>query len=512
MPRVKPGERQRAYRPKTLRRIKCDEGKPFCNNCTSVNRQCLGYSHSDSLSGSSRKNQVHSTTSVARLDRDISPALNSTDAEQRAFEYYRSRTSSHLAGIQDQEIWERLILQRARVDPGVRHAIIALASFHEDFERGGFERVKSNEVFGLKQYNLAIKEQINLVTNRNGRAEPEAYLPCIVFMLRSNFTSAALLTKKVIGLLHSLRESNQTSKMLLEFLERRFRQIELQSREMFGYKDYSPASPVPHTETPASIPEVFSSVAEAQAFMDYYGQLYRMALHAYEAATGVTQSKNTTVDEGLSEHDPRRGFAQTYISVLNRWTKAFDALVDSRAGSFTEAEMRTISILRMHQRHNQISLEVSTRHTSPDDQMFWDDYCPVYDQIINLTEEFMASQSRENNTSFSLDQFTIGPIFELARRCRDPRIRRKALKILRACHIREGMWDSELAVLVIERIIAIEEDGAIVQSCQDVPSWRRIFNIQHVLDMEARTIVLKYDRKASATRSVTVQMQEVISW
>lgn len=51
-------------------------------------------------------------------------------------------------------------------------------------------------------------------------------------MLRANFTSALFLAKKVIGLLHGLRESNQTSKMLLEFLERRFRQIELQASEV----------------------------------------------------------------------------------------------------------------------------------------------------------------------------------------------------------------------------------------------------------------------------------------
>lgn len=51
-------------------------------------------------------------------------------------------------------------------------------------------------------------------------------------MLRANFTSALFLAKKVIGILHGLRESNRTSKMLLELLERRFRQVELQASEV----------------------------------------------------------------------------------------------------------------------------------------------------------------------------------------------------------------------------------------------------------------------------------------
>lgn len=106
-----------------------------------------------------------------------------TDAEQHAFEYYRARTSAQLAGIQDHDFWDRLILQRAQVDAGVRHAIIALASFHENFERGAIDNVGSNEQFGLKQYNLAIKEQMNLAKSGNNTSpEPEAYLPCIVFV------------------------------------------------------------------------------------------------------------------------------------------------------------------------------------------------------------------------------------------------------------------------------------------------------------------------------------------
>lgn len=163
-----------------VRRIKCDEAKPICHNCTSAARQCLGYSN-DSPAELPFSDQSH--TSIVHLHQDVSAPFTSTDAEQHAFEYYRARTSSHLAGIQDHEFWERLILQRAQVDAGVRHAILALASFHEDFERDGIGSVRSNESFGLKQYNLAIKEQMSLAKNGNQTSiEPEAYLPCIVFV------------------------------------------------------------------------------------------------------------------------------------------------------------------------------------------------------------------------------------------------------------------------------------------------------------------------------------------
>lgn len=251
--------------------------------------------------------------------------------------------------------------------------------------------------------------------------------------------------------------------------------------------------------------------------MEAYKQLYQMTVDASEITQleGVPGSSLVNLPQCLS---PEYAFARTYMNILQKWTKAFDAFIASREGSFTDHEMRSIRILRMHQLDNQIAIEVSTRHMIPADQMFWDDYCPLYEQIINLSEEILMSElsqtanSANRSPSFSLSPATIGPLFELARRCRDPRIRRKAVELMRSCHRREGMWDSKLALLVIERVIAIEEDGVAVRSCQDVPNWRRIFNIQHVLDMEGRTILLKYERQASATRYTTVQMQEVISW
>lgn len=271
-------------------------------------------------------------------------------------------------------------------------------------------------------------------------------------------------------------------------------------------------------QAPTAIPKMFSSLSEAQRTIEYYAQLYRMTVDASDTRSLDMQSNQTIGNAATSNSkDLREAFAEKYINIMKQWTSAFDAFLDHRAGTFTDDEMRTVRMLRMHQLHNQISIEVSTRHMSTEDQMFWDDYCPRYEQIIDLAKAVLAaektgSNQANRNASFSLDLVTIGPIFEIARRCRDPRIRRRAVDVMRSCHRREGMWDSELALLIIERVIEIEEDGIVAQSCQDIPNWRRIVNIQHLLDMEARTIRLRYQRQASATRPVIVQMQEFITW
>jgi hypothetical protein len=46
-------------------------------------------------------------------------------------------------------------------------------------------------------------------------------------------------------------------------------------------------------------------------------------------------------------------------------------------------------------------------------------------------------------------------------RCRDPKIRREALRLLEMCNRREGLWDSAVCARVIGTIIRLEESRAL---------------------------------------------------
>lgn len=152
--------------------MKCDEAKPNCYRCTSNGRKCLGYNASPEVS------DKHTSP---ELRKDISISFAGTDAERRAFGFYYARTSWCVAGSQDHDFWRDLIPKRVHVDVGIRHAVLALASFYEDFESGADHRGSDN-TFALKQYNLAIKEHVDLFHRESGPATAEAYLPCLVFV------------------------------------------------------------------------------------------------------------------------------------------------------------------------------------------------------------------------------------------------------------------------------------------------------------------------------------------
>jgi hypothetical protein len=180
----------------------------------------------------------------------------------------------------------------------------------------------------------------------------------------------------------------------------------------------------------------------------------------------------------------------------------------------TPPEKRDANILRLHQTINRISLEVGARCLPAEEQTIWDDYHSVFEEALTLAASILsAERSLDSKPSFSLDLGMVGPLYDIARRCRDPSLRRKAIHMLRTCRRREGLWDSSLALLAAERIVAIEEDDdvAVAQSASDVPGWRRIFNVKHVFSAKQGRWYLHYERKASASRPVTVHIQEMIT-
>ena len=95
--------------------------------------------------------------------------------------------------------------------------------------------------------------------------------------------------------------------------------------------------------------------------------------------------------------------------------------------------------------------------------MAWDRFTARYEHIVELAS-LIVEPNPDGNTQkqrpeFSQDMNTVGPLYAVAHRCRDPVIRRKAVAILYAAPRQEGVWDSMLTARVAEKVISIEEEG-----------------------------------------------------
>lgn len=111
-----------------------------------------------------------------------------------------------------------------------------------------------------------------------------------------------------------------------------------------------------------------------------------------------------------------------------------------------------------------------------------------FEDIVNLGEKLAEATFDPSNTKTVA--FDIGytiPVFLTATRCRDPRIRRRAVRLLHEYPRQEGKWESVAAAAIASRWIAVEEDGlGAVRTAAQIPELQRIKYINTELDVEKK--------------------------
>ncbi len=133
--------------------------------------------------------------------------------------------------------------------------------------------------------------------------------------------------------------------------------------------------------------------------------------------------------------------------------------------------------------------------------------------------------------TFSLSLGLITPLYMTVVRCRDPTIRRRALHLLHTCNRKEGIWDSRLAARVAERIVDLEEAGAvplgggppsaegdkiIVMSAEQIPECARVREME-VFFMPDRKGKIRYRKsmgnmETEASANLLEHYEAIIEW
>ncbi|KIV80082.1 hypothetical protein PV11_07609 [Exophiala sideris] len=437
--------------------------------------------------------------------------------ESRSFQFFYERTSSQLSGFHESDLWSSTIFQLASEDEAVRHGVVALASLHEDFSAGRVNGGDS-EHFALKQYNQAIRRHVHQLDSPQSQAGIECHLAaCLIFIsieiIRGRFASSLSLLKKSFGVFDELLRNRKylqktASYDLLKAFGSQLNRLEAQAVGLIGPKAWGMAYASRIRGPPPMLPEAFSSVTEARDYFEYYA-------NAYILDSGMS----TKEDVVPMDNDIQQGDLSTHINIFNQWSSGLDDLI-GRSNNMPVNEKAALGVLQIERLILTSSLDLIMHRTSVDVQMMWDKYTDISGQIVDLVQsilEMVEPSSDKAPTSrkpyFTLDLGIVGPLYDIARRCRDPNIRRKAIGLLHAYPRQEGMFDSVLAARVAEHVVEIEEGGlGIVKSCADVPDWARISDVHPVFDLEKRKAVLFYSRQLSAHHVGRVPVQETIEW
>lgn len=141
-----------------IRRVKCGEEKPFCKRCTSTGRKCDGYA-----------TQSDSKDSLQKPAPSRSLSGTEDPMEQRLLYFFSTYTAPSLSGFFSTDFWERRVVESSHGEPSIRHAVIAIAAMHQEFNErreGGMDDTSNLQAFAFRQYTKAISSLHHLMTTR----------------------------------------------------------------------------------------------------------------------------------------------------------------------------------------------------------------------------------------------------------------------------------------------------------------------------------------------------------
>ncbi|KAL4793034.1 hypothetical protein BDV19DRAFT_380354 [Aspergillus venezuelensis] len=482
------------------RKVKCDENKPHCHRCTSTGRKCDGYSSPTNTRPSSTRAL---NLNLSLIHRPL-PSLTlfttpSTALERRSFQFFYERTVPSLSGYTGSDFWNRLVLQVSQREKPVWHALIALGSLHENFEGdrvvpGLWLRRRGWDCFALKEYLCAIRALLGGEEGGKGygggwsKSVPVdvCLISCILFacfeVLSSHYDSAIGHIRGGIKIMNEayydprsgtfchpyLKPSTVTG---LEMGTLHKMLITLQDQALTLTRDdvdMQLAHSTSLTDHPyLDIPSKFNSIAEARDIFEYY---------SYKAARDLRNKVGT--DDRVETRPEFTAVLQSYDPLIQQFSSSLHQYEQTRSESLTAREQIGLKMLKIHHNMQLIRLEYGKLGVS--NQVSWDKFNWLFEEIVNLATyvvdsthgidclslsqtqlEELASQGRFK-PSFTLDMGIVGPVYNTATLCRDPYIRRRAVRVLRSASRQEGCFNSHVCAVIAEQAIAIEEAAAAI--------------------------------------------------
>lgn len=334
-----------------------------------------------------------------------------------------------------------------RHDKSIRHAIIALSSMHESFVDQGATSSTDLAQFGHAHYSKAMRE-VGRLTAADEHATDFALISCMLFVaietiqgdchaaLNHVNSGVKIMTEDrskasprrglYIDRTMLLRFFHNIDAQILEFGDENFRQttIDLSTFELELFESF-----ISYDDALASLESLLRAIFR---FADHFDQLVRSP---------------HTGDDAM--HEAQKSHAQLRVMV-DRWVEALAAL-PAPSNNDDATALKVLHIYRG------VTAAFLQRVIERDDRCY-DSMLPELWEILNLAEEVVTQGGKQSTSPrFSLSIGVVPILYLLSSAPSDVTLRMKALDLLRSCKRREGLWDSELAARIAERVQYVKE-------------------------------------------------------
>jgi hypothetical protein len=525
--------------------VKCDEKLPHCHKCTATGRKCEYAAVST----------PHGTFSLTFVNYTCSPShslsnLPDTDSRgKRALSYFQHRAALELGGVCFPDLWSKFVLPASQHDSTIRHAVVALVTLHE--EHAALHETKPvSSQYASRHYKKAVNDLLQLDVSARPDAAQLALVSCIIFasieILRGHYHPAfthLLSGKRMLEEQHRNGTNHRPQLIPLEVLEDIFQRIESQTISIGD-------SSVMHLPLAVRRPEPaisarFESISDAFYALE---TLQNHMLHFFWHGGRVLNETN----EQPEVYETLWAELNDFKVLFERWKESFNRLLDARSAGLnigSEGKEPALLLLNILRTGFEMIFTVNRPKRDCDLDGFTYECAKMVDwaeAYIKATSHFIPAevspdsggstasskigvQRWEGQRTISADKVPprkiiskpdpiVAPTFSMSTgiipslwmcgaRCRDPQVRRKALRLLQTCNRREGLWDSNVAAGIIDVLIRLEEGNALREMKERGCPVERVTDASQV-SKNARVVVLGLEFRAERTGELAYRTME----
>ncbi|KAF4290227.1 hypothetical protein CNMCM8686_001399 [Aspergillus fumigatus] len=468
-----------------IRHVKCDEQQPECLQCVKTGRKCDGYDPQQT-NPQAQQRAVLDPAPVAwtKPSTDHRLVLRPGTREERQYiEFFCTRTSRALSGFFDSDLWQYLLPQLSHSEAGIRHAAIALGALHQHLHRvlskgkcdpAASKITPQNEYFIIQQYNSAIRHLVAQLSSTTSHHVPHLTLISCCLFVSLEILSGHRWEHRTDGKL----PSEAITRELAYFLLRWNTQLSTQGRKMIPLN----LSQLDTAESGGN-QESWSEISEARE------ALVLLSNRTMSFVEAVGTDRKTRGSPGQVRQQ------QALLQALAAWLRAFECLMKRCSRRLKKTDPRGPVLLRIQHRTNQILASVALSR----DELIYDQLDEDFRAIVSYAEDLIelnASLDKDSVLSvFSLESGLVSSLGYTARKCRNPVLRRKAIRLLYRCPRKEGLWGVQ-QYAVIARIIVQAEEAAVAHLplAQRIPEDRHRVYTVHIQNRNCSScrLVLMY--------------------
>jgi cholestenol delta-isomerase len=412
--------------------------------------------------------------------------------ESRSFDFFRSRTVAEVAHSLDYRVWNELVIKLSHSEPAVKHSMLALSLLHERCHLVNALKPANMEDI-MAQHQKALTHSRKLLDTAQHDDMAKVLVVCMLFVCYGNLTgqyaTSQVHLKSGLKILQQYKQKlllnsqpgtpkHSTGNSAVDSLAESLACLDLQAMTFSDSKAPYPYSLYPMLSGNDSGADIsshsmeFSTLGEANTSLITLTRSYFYLLDQVEKGEVLYAELMTK--------------QSNYLEALEAWDRSFQSITSHNMSPTMTPHALILQMYRA-------LLKLLLKFDYAGSECHWDPLLPSFSRIVDLASELGQFENNAIGQTYDISfSFNIGiiiPLFVTATRCRDFKVRREAIKLLRSKRRIEGVWDSIGAAAVAEKVMQIEEDEAIqVGERTVVPEEARVHATFTTVELEERSV------------------------